>query len=134
MIDKQQFISAQVVLRPASGRVADGKAVITSETIKDFVPSVEVANSVMQGFNATGFQLGSLAGNSFSITAPVNTFERVFHTQFRRDGRGGVEAMRDDGSGTYELTLHTLPTAMSQHIVAVTFTQPPAFGPAGSGP
>lgn len=134
MIDKQQFISAQVVLRSASGKVADGKAVITSQTIKDYAPSAEVANSVRQGFVAAGFQGGALAGNSFSITAPVSTFERVFHTQLRPQEQGSVEAVKDDGSGTYELSLHWLPATMSQHIIAVTFTPPPAFGPAGSGP
>jgi hypothetical protein len=134
MIDKQQLISAQVVLRSASGKVADDKAVITSETLKDYAPSADVANSIRQGFAAAGFQVGPLAGNSFSITAPVSTFERVFHTQFRRQEQGSVEAVRKDGSGTYELPLQELPAATSQHIIAVTFTPPPAFGPAGSGP
>jgi hypothetical protein len=132
MLDKQQVISAQVVLRSASGKVPDSATGIVAKTIKEYAPSAEAVHIVRQGFAAAGFQVGPLVGNSFSITAPLSTFESVFHTQIRRRGDGGIEAVQADGSGTYELPLDALSPAIRQHLAAVTFTPPPAFGPGGS--
>jgi hypothetical protein len=58
--------------------------------------------------------MGDMVGNSFSITAPESTFERVFGTR---------------GAGSLELPLHALPKTLTDHVEAVTFTPPPDFGP-----
>lgn len=128
-IQKDQVVSAQVVLQPASGEAIDAETVITSENVQDFAPSPGAAAEATQAFAAMGFDVGDVVGISFSITAEVSTFEQVFETRLREDGRGGVEAVRDDGSASYELPLEPLPESLSNLVVAVTFTPPPDFGP-----
>lgn len=128
-LEKKQIISAQVVLRSASGKAIDGETIITSENIRDFVPSPETVARASETFAAAGFDVGEMVGISFSISATVSTFEQVFETSLRQEERGGVEAVQDDGSGSYELPLDALPESLANLVVAVTFTPPPDFGP-----
>lgn len=128
-LDKEKIISAQVILRAASGKVIDSKTIITSENIQNFVPSLELVASATEAFSAVGFDVGKMVGISFSISAPVSTFEQVFETRFRQDKRGGVEVILGDGSGSYEIPLKSLPEYLTRLVVAITFTPPPDFGP-----
>ena len=128
-LEQHQVVSAQVVLRSASGRAIDDRAVITAETLKDFAPSPETVARATAAFAAAGFDVGAMVGISFSITAPVSTFEDTFKIQLRQQEHGGIEAVADDGIGTYDLPLHALSKPTSDLIVAVTFTPPPDFGP-----
>jgi hypothetical protein len=128
-ITADQIISAQVVLRSATGKSPDGSSMITTQTIRDFLPSAEAVARATEAFAAWGFDVGSVQGNSFSISAPVGTFERVFNVHLRRQQGGSVEAVKADGSGSYEVPLEALPKPLTDLIVAVTFTPPPDFGP-----
>lgn len=78
--------------------------------------------------------MGPVVGNSFSITAPADTFRKVFDAQLRYEDKTGVQAMQKDGSSSYELPLNELPRAVTRQIEAVTFTPPPEFGPTNFGP
>jgi hypothetical protein len=127
-LPKQQIVSAQVVLRSASGRIPDGTSIITSETIRDFMPSGETVARVRDALIALGFDAGTMVGNNFAISAPVDTFEKVFKTHLRRQEGGGVVSVKDDGSESYELSLEGLPPSIRNLIVAVTFVAPPDFG------
>ena len=128
-LEKEQIVSAQVVLRAASGKAIDSETIITTENIQDFAPSSETVARASEAFAAAGFDVGEMVGISFSIAAPVNTFEQVFKTRLRRDERGGVEVIQDDGSGSYELPLDALAESLADFVVVVTFTPPPDFGP-----
>ena len=76
-VDPNQIISAQLVIRSASGKSTKGEA-ITTNNIADFLPSAAVASGVVALLRKLGFQVGNVVGNSVSITAPVRTFEKVF--------------------------------------------------------
>lgn len=128
-LEKKQIVSAQVVLRSSEGKAIHGKTIITAQTIKDFAPSSEAVARATGAFANAGFDVGPMVGISFSITAPVSTFEEVFRTRLRREERGGVEAIKEDGSGSYELPLDSLAESITDLAVAVTFTPPPDFGP-----
>jgi hypothetical protein len=128
-LEKEQVVSAQVVLRSASGKVIDSETTITSENIQDFAPSPETVAKASQAFAALGFDVGEMVGISFSISATVGTFEQVFKTTLRQDEQGGIEAVQADGSGSYELLLDALPDSLTNLVVAVTFTPLPDFGP-----
>jgi len=134
MAKKQQTVSAQVVLRSASGKRPHGRAVITSENIGEYLPSPETAQACRTAFAAQGFQVGDVLGNSFAITAPRETFERLFKTTLRSRAGGGVESVGPGDRGSEELPLNTLPQDIAQFVEAVTFTPPPDFGPANFGP
>jgi hypothetical protein len=125
---KQPTISAQVILRSASGKAPDGAASITAETIKDFLPSAAAVGQASAALRAAGFEIGPVVGNSFAISAPQATFEQVFKARLRGDGRGSVLAIGEDGSGGYELPLAALPDSIRRHVAAITFTPPPDFG------
>ncbi len=109
-------VSTQVVLRPASGAAVD-PAMITAANIAQFAPDPATAERVRRAFAGLGFEVGPVVGNSFAITAPASTFERVFR--------------RSSPAGGLELPLDGLPADVAQPIQAVTFTPPPAFGPTG---
>jgi len=127
----QEIMSAQVVLRSASGKAPD--AHITAETLGQYLPSPEAAAQVRGAYAAAGFEVGPLVANNFSITAPAATFERVFHVKLRRAARGGIQFVHADGSAQSEPPLQTLSEELSRHVAAVTFSEPPDFGPTEFG-
>jgi hypothetical protein len=127
----QNKISAQVVLAPASGAAIDPNVAITSHNIEQYLPSSDAASTVRESFSRAGFEVGPLVGNSFSITAPVKTFEEFFKTKLREDAKGGLKARSGKNVYAQELPLSALPDAWKKPVTAVTFTPPPAFGPTG---
>lgn len=122
-----EIISAQVVLRAASGKAPDAQ--ITAETLSQYLPASEAAAQARAAFSAAGFEVGPLVANNFSITAPAAAFERVFQTKLRYNARGALQNVLADDSAQAELPLKKLPVALSRHVAAVTFTPPPDFGP-----
>lgn len=128
-LNKQQIVSAQVVLQPKNEKPIDGGTKITAENIKEFEPPPDSAVKVREIFASKGFEIGSIVGISFSITASVSKFEELFKTRLRLDERGGVESVKKDGSASYELSTRALPKSISDLILTVSFTPPPDFGP-----
>jgi hypothetical protein len=124
---KDQLVSAQVVLKSASGKSFDGQTAITAENIADYSPSPDTVAAAAAGFKQAGFEVGNMVGNSFSITAPSSTFEKSFKIKLEADDRGGLKAK--SARQGYELPLKALPGDLSQFVVAVTFSPPPDFGP-----
>jgi hypothetical protein len=131
MQSKQEpLVSAQAVLKSASGKSFDGQTAITAENIADYSPSPDTVTAAAAGFSEAGFEVGNVVGNSFSITAPKSTFEKFFKTKLRAEDRGGFKVAAAKGaSEDYELPLKALPKHLSQNVAAVTFSPPPEFGP-----
>jgi hypothetical protein len=128
-LEQNKLISAQVLLRPESGRVIGTETAITSENIKDYLPSGETVNQTKKYFTEMGFDVGELVGISFSIAAPVSKFEETFNSTLCKEENGGIKATSEDGSIKYELPLGSLPKSVADLVIAITFTPPPAFGP-----
>lgn len=123
---KQDSLSAQVVLKAASGKSSAGQA-ITSENIRDYLPSQEAVRVARSALAEAGFEVGNVVANSFSITAPAATFEKVFGA---RIGRGAQRGTPEVGqAGALELPLKKLSREVAGVIEAVTFSPPPDFGP-----
>ena len=122
------LLSAQVVLRSASGDVARDDQ-LTADRISRFAPSPEAAARAAESFERLGFTVGPLVGNSFSITAPRATFESVFSVDLahvaKRSGRKAKPARGESNL----LPTSKLPKAVAALVSAVTFTPPPDFGP-----
>lgn len=128
------IISAQVVLRPASGRPAGADEAITSANVEQFLPSPAAAERVRNAFSARGFEVGPVVGTSFSITAPAQRFEEEFGVRVRSREDGGIEAVSGDDDANLELPLSRLPDPLADGVAAVTFSPPPDFGPTSFGP
>jgi subtilase family serine protease len=126
---KGKTVSAQVILRTASGKSVTGQDAITSENIRDYMPSADTFNEAVQAFTKAGFEVSAAGPTGFSITAPTTTFEKFFNTQLEKEESGGVKARRKDMSTDLELPLRALPREVSKNVEAVTFTPPPDFGP-----
>jgi hypothetical protein len=124
---KQDSLSAQVVLKAASGKSPAGQA-ITSENIRDYLPSQEAVRIARSALAEAGFEVGNVVANSFSITAPATTFEKVFGARIRRDPQRGL-AKQTGQEGTLELPLKKLGREVAGVIETVTFSPPPDFGP-----
>jgi hypothetical protein len=97
-------LSALVVLRspvdsPTAGRAAE------------LMSDAAAAAVVQEYFRTLGFDVGPLVGVSFSIDGDRSLFESTF------------------GSVGGALDLAPLPTNIRECLQAVTFTEPPAFGP-----
>ena len=86
---KEQIVSAQVTLRAANGKQPHKRSIITTKTLKEFVPSGETAARVREVLGAMGFDVGGLVGNSVSISGPLRLFETVFQTRLSHVEKGG---------------------------------------------
>lgn len=130
-------VSAQVLLRSQSGKKLNEKTVVTAENIDEFMPSAEAVTNATHAFAAAGFEVSNVIGNNFSITAPVDVFEKVFHTKIRLQPSGSAEVLEgEDEQGSkkdkYKLPLKKVKKTLAQHVQDVTFSPPPDFGPTGS--
>jgi len=128
---ENKTLSAEVALRSASGKSFTDQTAITSENIADYIPSREVVEKTRSAFAELGFEVSEPAGIGFSITAPASVFRKVFKIKILPDNRGGIKAA-SVGKGheaSYELPKATLPKELAQHLVAVSFSSPPDFGP-----
>ena len=128
-LQKKEIISAQAVLRPASGKQISPENLITTENISQYEPLQESIEESSRLFRSLGFEVGSIVGISFSITAPVRIFVDVFKVRLRRNDRGGIEYVGEDDVSRLELPIRTLPKELARHLYLVTFTPPPDFGP-----
>lgn len=114
------------MLRSASGTAPDSNTAITAENVREYLPSLSSITEARHAFEAAGFEVGQAVGNSFSITAPKSTFEKVFKVKLKEEKEKGVTTS-DEGS--YEVPISKLPEDLRREVTAVTFTPPPDFGP-----
>jgi hypothetical protein len=119
----KHFISAQVSLKPKSGMMPTPES-MTSENLESFMPDADRARETQAHFEHLGFEVGVLVGNSFSITAPRQTFEQHFHAKIQHNNQ---HASLKDGS--LELPFADLPEEIRATVIAVSFSVPPDFGP-----
>ena len=124
----EEEISAQVILRGPGGKRLPESASVTSENIRDYMPDEEKANRARQVFTKKGFRVGNMVGLSFSITAPVKTFEEVFdrELEWKRDGIVLAEGPNEGGR---EYADEDLPEEARSLVDEVIFESPPDFGP-----
>lgn len=127
---KQKLLSAEVVLRSASGKSFNTQTAITSENIADYLPSPEVVEEARKALAEAGFEVSKPSGIGLSITAPARVFQKIFKVKTVPDGRGGVRVLAPGASEeSYELPLNALPKELAKYVVAATFSPPPDFGP-----
>jgi len=119
----QSDITAQVVLRSASGKRLDPSVGITSANIREYLPSSEAEAFATGFFRSAGFQIGPTVGNNFAITAPAETFETVFGVNIKRNADGTVLSIGSGGGASLELPLSSLPALTVQFLEWVTFTR-----------
>jgi hypothetical protein len=123
------LISAQVILRPASGRTIDGKTNISSENLAEFAPSSKTLSLATAEFRARGFETGPLVGVSFSATAPIEVFEKFLGGKIRLKPDSGQVSLTKHGVVREELSGEDLPSSLREHVLAIAFPAPPDFGP-----
>jgi hypothetical protein len=93
---------------------------MTSAQVVPKASSLYRAGQLAEQFEAAGFQVGPIVGNSFSIAGPVDLFERFF----------GVSATSDDRPFPGDqLPLTALDPKLRADIQTVLFSPPLAFGP-----
>ena len=124
-LDKNEVISAQVLLQSASGKKLGANTLITAENIEDFSPPTDAYPVVSNLFRSKDFEVGPLVGPTFSITASVNKFEALFKVDLQRGEKDAIECV----GGGLEILLDNLPADARKIIQTVTFSEPPDFGP-----
>lgn len=115
----KDILSAQVILRSATGRAPATPQPLTTQNLQGALPEPGAAAEARRQFAALGFDVGPWVGTSFSLSAPRECFEQVFHARLTEDLR--------------ELPLSGLPPALRQFVASVVLPPPPDFGPASFG-
>ena len=124
-LEKNEIISAVVILRSASGQEIGPETLITSENLDIFAPPPDAYSIASRFFRSMGFEIGPMSGLSFSITASVNKFETIFKSSLYRSAKDGIEST----DGHLELNMDHLQDEVRKVIQTVTFSEPPDFGP-----
>lgn len=128
-LKKDEIVSAQVILRPASGKRITDLTVITVENVKEFIPEEGAAVSATVTFHSEGFEVGPIIGISFSITGPVKVFERFFMVPLHRGKDGAIKFIIEGKVQVSELPAEKLPGELRKSVLTVVFPLPPDFGP-----
>jgi hypothetical protein len=128
-MSKDSVISAQVILRPASGQAIDGSVVISANNLAEFAPSPGTISSVAAEFRSQGFEIGPCVGVSFSVTGSIRTFEEFFGMRIRLSEDHAYEFVAKKKTVGHELSCAQLPEVLRKSVHAVVFPLPPDFGP-----
>jgi hypothetical protein len=123
MPQKNEHVSAIVLLRPASGERIGGASQITAETLPRYLPAKDSAERARAYFLQRGFDVSALSGISFNITGGVERFEQEFGVEIDLT-EGYPRVTLDAGTFAYELPLGRLPVSLRDVIEAVTFEEP----------
>ena len=126
--DKQN-LSAQVILRPASGKRTLSPEQITAENVHEMMPSAADAGTAQRFFANAGFDVSGVFGNSFSITGEQTLFEKIFGTKIFTNEKRAIKARSKTDGESSELPSNKLPEDVKKTVETVTFTEPPDFGP-----
>ncbi len=97
--------------------------------IDELRPPKAMADTARRAFAGLGFQVTDVVGNSFSIEAPIDHFNEMFNVELQVGSDGAVTVLKGKTARSLELPLATLPKEVRPLIRAVTFSEPPAFGP-----
>ena len=122
--DRDEPVTAIVLLRPASGEEITGKTVITADTLARYAPDPEDAALVARSFHEAGFEVGPPGGISMAVTASLARFEKFFAATVARAPDGGWVTGDDAARGRRELPLSSLPQDIAGRVFAVTFDEP----------
>lgn len=85
--------------------------------------------AVREIFTGSGFSLGPLVGNSFSITAPAKQFETFFNLGIESPPGGGLEFVPAGEQPRTDLQAELLPANLRDQVEMIVFSKPPDFGP-----
>jgi len=121
-INPDEIVSAQIILRSASGREPNGDVEITAENIDDFSPPPGVAELMADAFRALGFDVGPMVGISFFITAPARRFNHVFKTPLYRVDDGSISSLDIQKGIKRELVIDHLQDEIVRNVYTITFS------------
>jgi hypothetical protein len=122
--DREEPVTALVLLRPASGEEITGQTPITADTLARYAPKPADADRVARGFREAGFQVGPALGITMAVTAPRALFEGFFGVSVARSPDGGWVADGEEAGGRRDLPLKRLPQDLAARVLAVTFDEP----------
>lgn len=126
---EKEKLSAQVVVRPASGKRSLSPERITSENVAEIMPSDEDLRKAKQYFSDEGFEVDAGFANSFSITGDKKLFEKTFETKITKDEDENDAVKSKSKPETSELSASKLPGDVKRIVEAISFTEPPDYGP-----
>ena len=129
MLNPEQIVSAEVLLRSHTGALIDGNTIITSKNIAKYRPEAESVQIISQFFKNNGFQVGPLSGISVTVSGTANLFSCFFHTSLTNNERGGIQAILSSKMTSEALPIEILPKSVANLIITITFIPPPDLMP-----
>lgn len=91
--------------------------------------AITEAGEVRKMFADAGFEVGPLVANNFSITAPVQKFEKFFKVRVKSSRARGVQFAKTKEEARRELTTGDLPPSLRDKVETIVVSAPPDFGP-----
>jgi hypothetical protein len=122
-VNREEPVTAIVLLRSASGEEVTGRTPITADTLFRYAPDPADVERVSQGFREAGFEVGPPAGISLTVTGPLALFEEFFGVPVSRARDGGWVA-GDAAHARRELPSSALPPEVAARVSALTFDEP----------
>ncbi len=122
-------LSAQVILKPASGQSSIAPENITAENVHQIMPSAEDFENAQKSFKDSGFEVEGGFANSFSITGDKKLFEKTFETKIWQNEKEAFKTQAENDAESGELPLENMPKEIKKVVETITFTEPPDFGP-----
>jgi len=118
----KEVISAQVILKWSEFPPDDQKTLITAASIKKYKMDTSVTKKVIDFFLDQKFEVGKIIANSFSITAPIQHFQKFFGARIKSVDQLGLFVASGDSR---LLPLKNLPGDVKNYIEQITFVEPP---------
>ena len=128
-MDGKAVLSAQVIMRSASGRTIDGRISITSDNLAEILPDPSAAAAAMEIFRSRDFVVGPIVGISFSITSTKEVFEEFFRSTVQEGEDGAFEFASAGVVIGHELPPEMIPNEIRKYVQTIVFPPPPDFGP-----
>lgn len=86
------------------------------------------SDAACDAFRQAGFEVGTLVGDTFSITAPRQLFEKVFHTSLV-ERAGSIVTKGHAAADPTALPTKGLTEDLRKRVAVASFSAPLSFGP-----
>lgn len=129
MKNKQDVVSAQIILPSLSGAKIGSETSITVENVQQLTPSTETIFKATGYFREKGFEVGNVVGISFSITGAVELFEEILNVKVVLDDNNAAIFISSKGLKTSTLEGDALKSLPDGLVDSITFPEPLDFGP-----
>jgi hypothetical protein len=121
-------VTAHILLRTGSGRTVESRTAVTSASLSALATGESDRQLVTAYFAGLGFEARTPSPLSVTISGASRLFEQTFGVELEVS-EFAFAVRNSHGGTTRTLPTKNLPESIADRISAVTFAEPPEFGP-----